>query len=843
MANTDQIDKIINIRFNYDELVHGWKQASTAIADNKKNLKELQNEFKAGQMSADEYKTALLEIKSTNKALTDQVRAYEKEIQNNIKIETKASGSIAQLQANVSKLTVRYKELSAAERESPFGQNLAADIKSQQEALNEAEASLGNYRSQVGSYEGAIKRALGVNGPFVESLIRGTNGANGFTSAIKTTVTALKVLVKQALAFIATPLVAVLAALAITLSVLRSRFEAVNSVIEKSERVSDKYRLAQSSVNAILAATDNALERQAEKLTKVTSKWEMFKAALKAIMDLGVIEGFKAVAEGLENAPAFEKLEGKYIKLRDYNRRMLVENTQIEAQISDLRNKAMQKEVYTAEQRKKFIEEAIALNYKLFDNQKKAVGAQLRLLRKEQELSPTDTATNDAIAEMQARLTQLTAQSNLAEKELQSQINATTSDIKRQNNEIDKAIANAQKAADEVYNLILDLRDKTRDNEILNLQEEYDREVAATRSRLEAIANLTDMVSISERESLDQKLLLLHEKLLRDTEEVNDRYRKEELDKEIAASEERNRQILLNQQIKIGEAQSRVLDVRLNGGSALDEASALINVRQAELNAALENIMLIDMAEADSYTSEQERDAARLAAVNRLKEAQIALADSVQRTIDLQRQEVIQTVQAAVQMFGSFSSMFEALGGEGEKYAAFVKAFSVMEVVLAQAVAIANAWSGNAKLPFPANIFATASSIAAIIAAIANATQQVNSTKTPKYAQGGLVTGPGTGTSDSIPAMLSNGEAVMTARAVSDWGPILSAMNVSSGGNAITTRNLPERNDGMRGIVEALKEAVSELPAPQVAVTDINNGQRRVNVSTNLARLGGKRGR
>ena len=189
--------------------------------------------------------------------------------------------------------------------------------------------------------------------------------------------------------------------------------------------------------------------------------------------------------------------------------------------------------------------------------------------------------------------------------------------------------------------MILDLRDKTRDNEILNLQEEYDREVAATRSRLEAIANLTDMVSISERESLDQKLLLLHEKLLRDTEEVNDRYRKEVLDKEIAASEERNRQILLNQQIKIGEAQSRVLDVRLNGGSALDEASALINVRQAELNAALENIMLIDMAEADSYTSEQERDAARLAAVNRLKEAQIALADSVQRTIDLQRQEVI----------------------------------------------------------------------------------------------------------------------------------------------------------------------------------------------------------
>ena len=34
------------------------------------------------------------------------------------------------------------------------------------------------------------------------------------------------------------------------------------------------------------------------------------------------------------------------------------------------------------------------------------------------------------------------------------------------------------------------------------------------------------------------------------------------------------------------------------------------------------------------------------------------------------------------------------------------------------------------------------------------------------YARSGLVTGPGTGTSDSIAARLSNGEAVMTARAV-----------------------------------------------------------------------------
>lgn len=41
----------------------------------------------------------------------------------------------------------------------------------------------------------------------------------------------------------------------------------------------------------------------------------------------------------------------------------------------------------------------------------------------------------------------------------------------------------------------------------------------------------------------------------------------------------------------------------------------------------------------------------------------------------------------------------------------------------------------------------------------------------PGYAQGGLVRGPGSGTSDSIPARLSNGEFVMRSAAVDAYGP------------------------------------------------------------------------
>ena len=45
------------------------------------------------------------------------------------------------------------------------------------------------------------------------------------------------------------------------------------------------------------------------------------------------------------------------------------------------------------------------------------------------------------------------------------------------------------------------------------------------------------------------------------------------------------------------------------------------------------------------------------------------------------------------------------------------------------------------------------------------------------YASGGAVLGDGTGTSDSIPAMLSNGEFVMNAKSAKIFGPLLEAMN------------------------------------------------------------------
>jgi hypothetical protein len=54
-----------------------------------------------------------------------------------------------------------------------------------------------------------------------------------------------------------------------------------------------------------------------------------------------------------------------------------------------------------------------------------------------------------------------------------------------------------------------------------------------------------------------------------------------------------------------------------------------------------------------------------------------------------------------------------------------------------------------------------------------------------KFASGGLVTGPGTGMSDSIPAMLSNGESVINANSTAMFGGLLNQINQAGGGAPI----------------------------------------------------------
>lgn len=104
------------------------------------------------------------------------------------------------------------------------------------------------------------------------------------------------------------------------------------------------------------------------------------------------------------------------------------------------------------------------------------------------------------------------------------------------------------------------------------------------------------------------------------------------------------------------------------------------------------------------------------------------------------------------------------------------------------------------------------------------------------FSTGGYVQGSGTGTSDSIPAMLSNGESVMTAKATSMFSPILSAFNQLGGGVPIVANN-GGSNIGMDMLAAAVARGYQMAPQPVVSVEEINRTQRRVQTIENIGRI------
>lgn len=130
-----------------------------------------------------------------------------------------------------------------------------------------------------------------------------------------------------------------------------------------------------------------------------------------------------------------------------------------------------------------------------------------------------------------------------------------------------------------------------------------------------------------------------------------------------------------------------------------------------------------------------------------------------------------------------------------------------------------------------AGVASAAAKLALIKAAFAAAKAAVKG-----FSVGGYVQGAGTGTSDSIPARLSNGESVITAKATSMFSPILSAFNQLGGGVPIVANN-GGSNIGMDMLAAAVARGYQMAPQPVVSVEEINRTQRRVQTIENISRL------
>lgn len=201
-----------------------------------------------------------------------------------------------------------------------------------------------------------------------------------------------------------------------------------------------------------------------------------------------------------------------------------------------------------------------------------------------------------------------------------------------------------------------------------------------------------------------------------------------------------------------------------------------------------------------------------------------------QREIDKQTFENKMAIANAT--LGGLKAVFDALGEDNKDFAKLSKGIALAQVAVDTGVAISKGVASAMGTPFPGNLAAIATTITTVMSNIATA---ISTIKSAKFARGGYVSGPGTATSDDIPARLSNGESINTALSTSMFGPMLSAFNVMGGGVPIVAQTSAQIA-GEEMLARAVAKGVAKMQ-PVVSVSEINRVNNRVRVVSNLGNV------
>lgn len=145
-------------------------------------------------------------------------------------------------------------------------------------------------------------------------------------------------------------------------------------------------------------------------------------------------------------------------------------------------------------------------------------------------------------------------------------------------------------------------------------------------------------------------------------------------------------------------------------------------------------------------------------------------ADAIRLINKQQAMDSLEAINASLENFKS------VVGEETEAGKAAAVAQATINTYKAASAALDDA-------PVPFNFILAATTVAA---GLKNVTE-ILSVQTPQLAQGGLVGGYGTGTSDSVSARLSKGESVINARSTRMFKPLLSAINEAGGGRSFAS--------------------------------------------------------
>jgi len=312
-----------------------------------------------------------------------------------------------------------------------------------------------------------------------------------------------------------------------------------------------------------------------------------------------------------------------------------------------------------------------------------------------------------------------------------------------------------------------------------------------------------------------------------------------ELDTELANTEinEKEKQLLRERFAKESadlelfytkQAQQKVLDeIRLGFENQVEEA------RQAG-----EDYLSIKLSQkqkelASITQMEEESDEQFIARKLALKEELTQIQQEQTNEMNRIRESEFKFAQAIMNGFDTLSDLLKDTGEEGAEWAKALALFSILlntGVSIAQAVASAK---GLTAFDYAAQI---AVAVGAALAGIAQAKAVFKKAKVPGKAIGGLIEGPGSGKSDSVPINASANESILTAQSTGMFAPLLSGLNLAGGGVAIQSVNKSAEVMGEDFLANAFKKALGSMPAPVLDLQEFHKADDRLTFIEQSAR-------
>lgn len=882
----DKQEKILDIKVNYSEAIKAIAEYQAKIDAARNAEKQLKKQLSEGKISRQQYNEAMASTKAVITDYNDSIRIINKTVQNQLKQEKEQEGSLRSLRAQLSNLTTEYDALSEAERKGARGEELKNSINEVTDALKGAEEETQRYYRNVGNYKEAIMEAADANIPFVQQInvmITSLGGVNSYLSGVKaemlavsaTTTGWIKVLKLLKVALVGTGI----GVLLIALGSLVSWFTKTQKGVE-----------AANKIMGALGATVNVLIDRASKLGSAlvnlfTGNFKQAGKDAKAIFSGIGKEIEEETKQAWKLAEVLNEIDKKEVMLsmsRAANR----------AEIERLK-KAADDQTLSTQERIKAAENAYELEKKDLKIQTDLAKARIANMLgytdvTEEALKTIEDLQNGAITADEAigkiglsestiedlrnlseevnHLSELEEDSYGRQTEQQNTLNSIRQEGADKAKEAKQTELEAVRAAeDAMLALVKDKREQARKEIELN----YSRQIEDLQIQLRQEENLT----VKAREAINSQIVSLEQQKNVELQKLSD----EELQKEID-----NRTKLISLQLEaVKEGTEQEYQLKLQQLAAQRDAELADKELTEQMKLAIANKYDKQMddliLQREQEISEKQQEAVRLRMENEIMQMQqsgaseleilqeqasqkLELLNSIQQQEGESEQEFLNRklqanqeyidakkaiadkeveieqvkYEAIESIISGLSSAFETLGESNKAFAVLSKTLALGEIAINTGKALAAGIAQAQSVPFPANLAAIATTVATILSNIATATKTV---KSAKFAKGGLVTGPGTETSDSIPARLSNGESVITARATEMFAPIISSFNMMGGGVPINVVQSSNQSIGEDMLARAVAKGMMMAPAPQVSVEEFTSVANKVKFLENNGNL------